>query len=90
MRFGGKAPGPATNRQNCVHLISRVYLFYLTLARDLRCVRKPFNVFFLYVHVFPLDDDFFSLRIFFLTLFKNFFYFFFEIVFKKLGDNSNL
>lgn len=57
MLFGGKEPGPATNRQNCVHFISRVYLFYLTLARDLRCVRKPFNVFFLYVHVFPLNDD---------------------------------
>lgn len=87
MLFGGKAPGPATNRQNCVHLISRVYLFYLTLARDLCCVRKPFNVFFLYVHVFPLNDDdfFFIATFFFLTLFKLIFY-----VFKKLGDNSNL
>lgn len=70
MRFGGKAPGPATNRQNCVHLISRVYLFYLTLARDLRCVRKPFNVFFFIcsgVHIFPLNDDdfFFHCEVFF-------------------------
>lgn len=71
----GKAPGPATNRQNCVHLISRVYLFYLTLARDLRCVRKPFNVFFLYVHVFPLnDDDFISLRSFFFSHSLNLFF----------------
>lgn len=76
MLFGGKAPASATNRQNCVHLISRVYLFYLTLARDLRCVRKPFNVFFLYVHVFPLNDDdfFFIANFFFLTLFKLIFY----------------
>lgn len=75
MRFGGKAPGPATTRQNCVHLISRVYLFYLTLARDLRCVRKPFNVFFLYVHVFPLnDDDFISLRSFFFSHYLNLFF----------------
>lgn len=75
MLFGGKAPGPATNRQNCVHLISRVYLFYLTLARDLRCVRKPFNVFFLYVHVFPLnDDDFISLRSFFFSHSLNLFF----------------
>lgn len=76
MLFGGKAPAPATNRQNCVHLISRVYLFYLTLARDLHCVRKPFNVFFLYVHVFPLNDDdfFFIAKFFFLTLFKLIFY----------------
>lgn len=75
MLFGGKEPGPATNRQNCVHLISRVYLFYLTLARDLRCVRKPFNVFFLYVHVFPLnDDDFISLRSFFFSHYLNLFF----------------
>lgn len=75
MLFGGKAPAPATNRQNCVHLISRVYLFYLTLARDLRCVRKPFNVFFLYVHVFPLnDDDFISLRSFFFSHYLNLFF----------------
>lgn len=76
MLFGRKAPGPATNRQNCVHLISRVYLFYLTLARDLRCVRKPFNVFFLYVHVFPLndDDDFISLRSFFFSHSLNLFF----------------
>lgn len=75
MLFGGKAPGPATTRQNCVHLISRVYLFYLTLARDLRCVRKPFNVFFLYVHVFPLnDDDFISLRSFFFSHYLNLFF----------------
>lgn len=75
MLFGGEAPGPATNRQNCVHLISRVYLFYLTLARDLRCVRKPFNVFFLYVHVFPLnDDDFISLRSFFFSHSLNLFF----------------
>lgn len=75
MLFGGKAPGPATNRQNCVHLISRVYLFYLTLARDLRCVRKPFNVFFLYVHVFPLnDDDFFFIAKFFFSHSLNLFF----------------
>lgn len=75
MLFGGKAPGPATNRQNCVHLISRVYLFYLTLARDLCCVRKPFNVFFLYVHVFPLnDDDFISLRSFLFSHYLNLFF----------------
>lgn len=39
---------------------------------------------FLYVHVFPLNDDDF-ISFFFLTLFKLIFY-----VFKKLGDNSNL
>lgn len=58
-----------TTRQTCVHLISRVYLFYFTLARYLRCVRKPFNVFFfLFVHVFSSKDDFFfSLRSFFFS-----------------------
>lgn len=66
-----------TTRQTCVHLLSRVYLFYFTIARYLRCVRKPFNVFFfLFVHVFSLKDDFFFIaKFFFLTLFKLICYF---------------